>query len=80
MQESILDCFLIYAISNPGFNSDTLEKVIDEEIEKIKNYGVEEKELEKAKNKVESALVAARQTVQGKADLLAHYYTFYKKT
>ncbi len=71
--------FLIYAISNPGFNSDTLEKVIDEEIEKIKNYGVEEKELEKAKNKVESALVAARQTVQGKADLLAHYYTFYKK-
>ncbi len=71
--------FLIYAISNPGFSSDTLEKVIDEEIEKVKNYGVEEKELEKAKNKIESALVAARQTVQGKADLLAHYYTFYKK-
>ncbi|MEN3038098.1 MAG: pitrilysin family protein [Candidatus Kryptonium sp.] len=70
--------FLIYAIANPGFNSDTLEKVIDEEIEKIRNYGVEEKELEKAKNKIESALVSARQTVQGKADLLAHYYTFYK--
>ncbi|MCS7229442.1 MAG: pitrilysin family protein [Candidatus Kryptonium sp.] len=71
--------FLIYAIANPGFNSDTLEKVIDEEIEKIRNYGVEERELEKAKNKIESALVSARQTVQGKADLLAHYYTFYKK-
>lgn len=70
--------FLIYAIANPGFSSDTLEKVIDEEIDKIKNYGVEEKELEKAKNKIESALVSARQTVQGKADLLAHYYTFYK--
>ncbi len=70
--------FLIYAISNPGFNSDTLEKVIDEEINKVKNYGVDEKELEKAKNKIESALVSARQTVQGKADLLAHYYTFFK--
>lgn len=70
--------FLIYAIANPGFNSDTLEKVIDEEINKIKIYGVEEKELEKAKNKIESALVSARQTVQGKADLLAHYYTFFK--
>jgi zinc protease len=70
--------FLVYAISNPGFSSDTLEKVIDEEIEKIKNYGVDEKELEKAKNKIESALVSARQTVQGKADLLAHYYTFFK--
>ncbi len=70
--------FLVYAIANPGFGSDTLEKVIDEEIEKIKNYGVDEKELEKAKNKIESALVARRQTVQGKADLLAHYYTFFK--
>lgn len=70
--------FLIYAIANPEFNSDTLEKVIDEEIEKIKKYGVEEKELEKAKNKIESAIVLAIQTVQGKADALAHYYTFYK--
>ncbi len=70
--------FLIYAIANPGFSSDTLEKAINEEIEKIKNYGVEEKELEKAKNKIESALVSAKQTVQGKADLLAHYYTFFR--
>lgn len=70
--------FLVYAIANPGFNSDTLEKIIDEELEKVKNYGVEERELEKAKNKIESALVSAKQTVQGKADLLAHYYTFFK--
>ncbi len=70
--------FLVYAIANPGFNSDTLEKTLDEEIEKIKKYGVDEKELEKAKNKIESALVSSKQTVQGKADLLAHYYTFFR--
>jgi predicted Zn-dependent peptidase len=67
---------LIYTISSTG-GPETLESSIWEELEKVKTTGVTERELEKAKNKTEASYVGRLQSNSGKADLLAHYYTFF---
>lgn len=68
---------VIYSIANTGQKPDTLESVIWQELDKIKKAGVTERELQKVKNKTEAAYVSRLQANSGKADLLAHYYTFF---
>jgi len=68
---------MIYSIANTGQKPDTLESIIWQELEKIKTSGVTERELQKVKNKTEASYVSRLQKNSGKADLLAHYYTFF---
>lgn len=70
---------VIYAIANPNITAQQLENALNIEIEKIKNEKIGERELEKVKNTVESSFVRSLQTVQSKADRLAHYAAFYGK-
>lgn len=65
--------FYLYAISSdPENGTSPLERTIADILEDIILHGVKAEELQKAKNKTESMVVASRLTVEGKADQLAH--------
>jgi zinc protease len=68
--------FRFIAASNMGVDIETCENLIYEEIEKIKNEGLSEKELEKAKTQFKAGFIRDRQTVLNKAEALQHYYYF----
>ena len=69
--------FFIYAILMPGKNAAELEENIDLILEEIKSGNIGENELDKAKNKIETKQQYRKQFIVSKADLLAHYKTFY---
>ncbi|RPI17388.1 MAG: insulinase family protein [Ignavibacteriae bacterium] len=72
--------FIITATALKGTDLNDIEKVINEEIEKINNENITAKELEKVKNSSESEFTNRALTDLGKADMLANYWTFYKNT
>lgn len=57
-----------------------IEKSITETVEELQAKPVEEAELEKAKNSLESDLVESMQTSIGKAENLAFFRTYFKNT
>lgn len=68
----------LYAIRRePDGGTDALEAALDEVISEVILNGVTERELQKAKNKVEARTIVSRVTVQGRADQLAHAALFY---
>ena len=61
----------------------TLEKLlseIDEEIEKIKNELITDRDLEKLQNSLETQFVNRNASIEGIANSLSDYYTFYGDT
>ncbi len=64
-----------------GDNSlEALTKEIDEEIEKIQNNLISEKDYQKLQNKFESSFVNSNSSVEGIANSLAEYYALYGDT
>ena len=57
-----------------------LRDEIDEEIEKIQSEMISEKDYQKLLNKFESSFVSSNSSVEGIANSLAEYYTFYGDT
>ena len=55
----------------------TLVAEIDEEVEKIKNELISEKDYQKLQNQFESEFVSANANIEGVANSLAEYYAFY---
>ncbi|MBN2134345.1 MAG: insulinase family protein [Acidobacteria bacterium] len=65
-----------------GVDMKQIETIVLEELEKIKNEGITQRELQKAVNNVKSSFYDELQTIGGKADLLGRaeiYYGDYKK-
>jgi predicted Zn-dependent peptidase len=61
----------------------TLEKLlseIDEEIEKVKNELITDRDLEKLQNSLETQFVNRNASIEGIANSLSDYYTFYEDT
>ena len=61
----------------------TLEKLlseIDEEIEKVKNVLITDRDLEKLQNSLETQFVNRNASIEGIANSLSDYYTFYGDT
>ena len=61
----------------------TLEKLlseIDEEIEKVKNELITDRDLEKLQNSLETQFVNRNASIEGVANSLSDYYTFYGDT
>jgi len=69
--------FLLFAVANFGKTSDEIEKVIDEEIEKVKTENITDDEFTKIRNQVETGFIEKNSTVQGKAMQLGNYYVFF---
>jgi len=67
--------FYIYVGMKPNFTTEKAEKVLYDEIEKVKNVGVTEKELQKAKNIMEANLIKSMKTNNGRANLIGTYQT-----
>lgn len=65
-----------YVDSDPG----EIEKAVTEEAERLMTTPVSEKELEKAKNKLETAITESLQTNIGKAETFSYFRTFFKDT
>jgi zinc protease len=69
----------LYAIHRePNGTTEELEAALQEVISEVILRGVTERELQKAKNKVEARTIASRVTMQGRADQLAHAALFYE--
>lgn len=69
--------FILFAIANFGKTNDDIEKVIDEEIEKVKSTLITDDEFTKIRNQVETGFIEKNSTVQGKAMQLGNYYIFF---
>lgn len=63
--------FITFAVPNQGFGVDTLETVIDQEIEKIKNGDITKAELDRAKTNARASLVRSLDSNSGLARAFA---------
>ncbi len=71
---------VIYATGFKNTDLDTLETEITALVDKLSKENVLDRELEKAKNSIENDYTNNMQTILGKADALASYWTFYRNT
>lgn len=68
------------AIANMGTDPAELEKAIEEEVEKLQNNLISDRELEKLQNMIESSFVSSNSTMAGIAESLANYYVYENDT
>jgi zinc protease len=68
--------FMVFALTNQGVEPSTLERLVDEEIARIRDEGVTEEELEKAKNRYRANAVRGRQSSMGRAEALQWHNHF----
>ncbi len=66
--------FSIVATARPGRNLDTLQTVIDQQVQRLGAEGPSARELDQARNAIEASFLRSIQTVSGKADQLNEYY------
>ena len=69
--------FFFFALPNQGVGTERVEALIAEEIQKLKDEGVTERELQKAKNQFRSNQIMARQTVFSKSEALHHFRRYH---
>jgi len=69
--------YIIGALPMGGNDLDIVSETMDEEIEKLKNELISEKEYEKLQNTLESRFVSMNDNQEGIAHSLASYYTLY---
>jgi predicted Zn-dependent peptidase len=72
--------YLIFGLPLGENSLESLVEVMDEEVEKIKSNLISEKDFQKLQNKFESDFVNANASIEGIANSLAEYYTFYGDT
>ncbi len=66
--------FSIVATARPGKALDTLQTVIDQQLQRLAADGPTTRELDQARNAIEASFLRGVQTVSGKADQLNEYY------
>lgn len=71
---------MIFGIPNMGVDMKTLEGAVDEEIVKIQETPISDKEFKKLQNQIENSLVSSNETIEGRAENLAAAYTYYGNT
>jgi zinc protease len=65
--------FWLWATPMPGQTTETLEKELLAEIDKLKNQSVTAEELERARNQIEAAFVFQEDSIHRRASLLARF-------
>ncbi len=71
--------YVILSLPMGEISLETLTSEIDEEVEKIQNELISEKDYQKLQNQFESEFVSSNSTIEGIANSLAEYYAFYDK-
>lgn len=72
--------YLIFGLPLGDNSLESLVEAMDEEVVKIQNELISEKDYQKLQNKFEADFVNANASVEGIANSLAEYYTFYGDT
>jgi predicted Zn-dependent peptidase len=72
--------FIVTATAFKNTNADSLIADITDIINGLSADAITDKELEKVKNSIENDYISNMQTIMGKADALAAYWTFHKNT
>jgi zinc protease len=72
--------FVTLGIANLGKPAEDLDRSMDEVIQKSKTEIMSDSAFQKIKNQIESDFYSQNSTMQGIADNLAEYYTFYKNS
>lgn len=71
---------LIYAIANAGVSAEELEKLLQNEIDKVKSENAGDREFQKLKNMKETEFVNQNASMMGIASSLPNYYVYYGNT
>jgi len=69
--------FIAFAVANFGRTLPEVEKVIQEEIDRVQKELISEKDFQKIRNQRETEFIQKNSTVQGKAMQLANYHIFF---
>ncbi|HCM77739.1 MAG TPA: peptidase M16 [Cytophagales bacterium] len=69
--------YIVFGLANVGVSVDELENGMDEEIKKVQNELVSEKEFQKVRNQIESSYVQKNASMVGIAEQLADYHVYY---
>jgi predicted Zn-dependent peptidase len=70
--------FITLGLANMGVDLQEIEKLLEEEIEKVKAEGLTDKEFQKLQNITENDFISSNSTMEGIASSLANYHIFYK--
>jgi predicted Zn-dependent peptidase len=68
---------LAYALVNMGVDPKTVETAINDEVQRLQSTAVDERELQKVKNQIETEFVTANSSVAGIAESLANYHMYF---
>lgn len=66
-----------FAIANIGVNPADLEAAMDEEVRKVQEELISEREFQKLRNQIENDFVSSNSSMVGIAESLANYYMYY---
>lgn len=66
-----------FAIANMGVDVEKLETAMDAEFQKVQNELISEKEFQKLRNQAENDFITQNSRVQGIAESLANYHTYF---
>lgn len=66
-----------YAIGNRGVSIETLDRLMEEEVDRLVQEGVSERELQKALNQKEAEIASSLGTMSSRARSLAYYHAWY---
>jgi predicted Zn-dependent peptidase len=69
--------FITFALANAGKSIEDMEPALNEEIAKLQNELISEREFQKIQNQMESRFVQSNSTMAGIAESLADYHTYY---
>lgn len=69
--------FIVLGLPQIGKSLDTLAMGLDEEMEKVKNELISEREFEKVRNQVRSQFIQSNSSMSGIAESLANYHVYY---
>lgn len=69
--------FMTFSLANSGKTIDDMVPALEEEIAKLQNELISEREFQKIQNQMESRFVQSNSTMAGIAESLADYHTYY---
>jgi predicted Zn-dependent peptidase len=69
--------FITLGLANMGITPEELEESMEEEISKVQNELISEREFEKIRNQIESNFVSSNSSVTGVAESLANYHVYF---
>lgn len=69
-----------YGIANMGVDPTDLERLYDEEVAKVKEELISEKEFQKLQNQIENQILSANASTAGIAESLANYHMYFGDT